>query len=146
MPHWPEVVEYLNGLDVVEPTIKGLVMRPQPPQLTIVVLPAKNSPVYPTVKRVAEIETGLMTQCITIQNVQNAKDTVKESNFFGNFFIYLIPFKVMENLLLKINMKIGGRNNKLGPDERIFRSIMEKGGGTLVLVRNSCAIRDGSRS
>jgi eukaryotic translation initiation factor 2C len=70
-----------------------------PPQLVVCILSKKNTPAYPELKRVAETELGLMTQCIAMPNL--TKDRGIEM--------------YVDNVSLKINAKLGGINSFLDP-------------------------------
>ncbi|TPX48756.1 hypothetical protein SeMB42_g00313 [Synchytrium endobioticum] len=70
------------------------------PQLVVCVLYRKNSPMYPEIKRVAETDLGVMTQCVVLPNL--TKDRGIEM--------------YCENVSLKVNAKLGGINSYLDPD------------------------------
>ncbi|KAE9031993.1 Protein argonaute-2 [Phytophthora rubi] len=63
-----------------------------PPQFLLVILPAKNSPVYGDVKRMSDTVLGLPSQCIASQNLPRANP------------------QFCANVCLKINMKLKGKN------------------------------------
>jgi len=63
-----------------------------PPQLIMVILPAKNSPLYGDVKRMSDTVLGLPSQCIASQNLPRANP------------------QFCANVCLKINMKLSGKN------------------------------------
>jgi eukaryotic translation initiation factor 2C len=77
-------------------------------QLVIVVLPGRT-PVYAEVKRVGDTVLGLATQCIQAQNI----------NKTGNK-----QTQTISNIVLKVNVKLGGVNNILLPSIRpkVFNS------------------------
>ncbi|ODN02843.1 Protein argonaute-2 [Orchesella cincta] len=63
-------------------------------QLLVVVFPQKGDPLYGHVKHAAEVDVGLLTQCVAERNV--------------------LPFckdATIQNILLKINSKLGGINH-----------------------------------
>ncbi|KAL3656860.1 hypothetical protein V7S43_018203 [Phytophthora oleae] len=66
--------------------------RNGPPQFILVILPAKNSPVYGDVKRMSDTVLGLPSQCIASQNLPRANP------------------QFCANVCLKINMKLNGKN------------------------------------
>jgi eukaryotic translation initiation factor 2C len=63
----------------------------------LVIIKVKNDSKYPYIKRAAELEVegGVLTQCVASQNVQRAQGST------------------IGNVLLKLNMKLGGINNFL---------------------------------
>ncbi|KAL4105440.1 hypothetical protein PRIC1_003504 [Phytophthora ramorum] len=63
-----------------------------PPQILMVILPAKNSPVYGDVKRMSDTVLGLPSQCIASVNLPRANP------------------QFCANVCLKINMKLKGKN------------------------------------
>ncbi|KAJ8566440.1 hypothetical protein ON010_g6682 [Phytophthora cinnamomi] len=63
-----------------------------PPQFLLVILPAKNSPVYGDVKRMSDTVLGLPSQCIASVNLPRANP------------------QFCANVCLKINMKLKGKN------------------------------------
>lgn len=63
-------------------------------QLVLFVVPRKDSLTYADVKRIADTEIGVMTQVLCAQTMQKA---MKQAS-------------TMLNLLLKINVKVGGQN------------------------------------
>lgn len=69
------------------------VLKRETPDLCIVILASKESNVYNTVKRLAEVNHGVITQCILLKNFRN-----------------LSKIAFAANILLKINVKIGGSN------------------------------------
>ncbi|CAL8096803.1 unnamed protein product [Orchesella dallaii] len=63
-------------------------------QLLVVVFPMKGDPLYGHVKHAAEVDVGILTQCVAERNV--------------------LPFckdATIQNILLKINSKLGGINH-----------------------------------
>ncbi|KAJ1547691.1 Eukaryotic translation initiation factor 2C, partial [Nowakowskiella sp. JEL0078] len=64
----------------------------------IIIVVLCEGAVYHDIKRVAEIELGVMTQCCLLKNVDKAAPAY------------------CQNLALKINVKLGGVNNLLVPD------------------------------
>ncbi|KAK1945493.1 Protein argonaute-2 [Phytophthora citrophthora] len=71
---------------------QGMGQRNDPPQFILVILPAKNSPVYGDVKRMSDTVLGLPSQCIAMQNLPRANP------------------QFCANVCLKINMKLNGKN------------------------------------
>lgn len=64
-------------------------------QLLIVILPDFSDSSYGTIKRICETELGIVSQCCDYQKVKKANR------------------QYLENLALKINVKVGGRNTVL---------------------------------
>nr|XP_042908421.1 protein argonaute-4 [Parasteatoda tepidariorum] len=75
-------------------------------QLTVVLIPNKDKFLYNNVKQVAEIELGLLTQCIDSNNAKKCNASV------------------LSNLCIKINAKMGGINHIL--TQREIPQIMAK--------------------
>ncbi|XP_033109683.1 protein argonaute-2-like isoform X1 [Anneissia japonica] len=95
----PCFCKYASGADQVEPMFRHLKANFHGLQLIIVVLPGKT-PVYAEVKRVGDTLLGIATQCVQIKNVNRTSP------------------QTLSNLCLKINVKLGGVNNILVPQQR----------------------------
>uniref|UniRef100_UPI00358EBEC2 protein argonaute-1-like isoform X1 n=1 Tax=Myxine glutinosa TaxID=7769 RepID=UPI00358EBEC2 len=95
----PCFCKYAQGSDSVEPMFRHLKNTYLALQLIVVVLPGKT-PVYAEVKRVGDTLLGMATQCVQVKNV------LKPSP------------QTLSNLCLKINVKLGGVNNILVPNQR----------------------------
>ncbi|TPX48755.1 hypothetical protein SeMB42_g00312 [Synchytrium endobioticum] len=67
------------------------------PDIIICIIPKKNHPSYPEIKRIAETDLGVVTQCIALPNL--LKDRGLD--------------KYTDNVTLKINAKMGGINTHL---------------------------------
>lgn len=76
--------------------------------LIIVFLAAKGSPLYADVKRVAEVQMGVMTQCVVNKTVMKASSDT------------------LANIAFKINMKLGGINCVLGTRDAAARCLFEQ--------------------
>lgn len=101
----PCFCKYANGVEQVEPMFRYLKNTYPGLQLIVVVLPGKT-PVYAEVKRVGDTLIGLATQCVQSKNVTKTSP------------------QTLSNLCLKINVKLGGVNNILVPNQRplnVFR-------------------------
>ncbi len=61
--------------------------------LCVVVFPRKGSPIYGQIKHAAEVDCGMLTQCVAERNVREPTTDV-----------------IMQNILAKINSKLGGIN------------------------------------
>ncbi|CAF89690.1 unnamed protein product, partial [Tetraodon nigroviridis] len=85
----PCFCKYAQGADSVEPMFRHLKNTYAGLQLIVVILPGKT-PVYAEVKRVGDTLLGMATQCV----------------------------QTLSNLCLKINVKLGGINNILVPQQR----------------------------
>ncbi|GMT00939.1 hypothetical protein PENTCL1PPCAC_23113 [Pristionchus entomophagus] len=103
MPRWPDVVKYGKGRDDVpqlfHETLSEYEQIGNQCDLIIVVLPAKNSEIYMTVKECSDMVHGVMSQCVLLKNVLRPSPAT------------------CANLILKLNMKLGGINSRLVADE-----------------------------
>ncbi|CAJ0967174.1 unnamed protein product [Ranitomeya imitator] len=97
----PCFCKYAQGADSVEPMFRHLKNTYTGLQLIVVILPGKT-PVYAEVKRVGDTVLGMATQCVQMKNVQRTTP------------------QTLSNLCLKINVKLGGVNNILLPQGRVF--------------------------
>ncbi|XP_038052098.1 protein argonaute-2-like isoform X1 [Patiria miniata] len=100
----PVFCKYAQGADQVEPMFRYLKRQFPDLQLIVVVLPGKT-PVYAEVKRIGDTLLGIATQCVQMKNVNRT------------------TAQTLSNLCLKINVKLGGVNNILVPNQRpaLFR-------------------------
>ncbi|XP_021951101.2 protein argonaute-2 [Folsomia candida] len=75
--------------------------------LVVSIIPRKNSPLYSHIKQAAELHVGLLTQCVVGQNVTKGQDAT------------------VQNILLKINSKLGGVNYamQIPPDIEVLNQI-----------------------
>ncbi|PKY39038.1 Piwi-domain-containing protein, partial [Rhizophagus irregularis] len=71
-----------------------------PPQLLIVIIPRKPSPLYGEVKMIADTKIGIVTQCILAEKLRNPNNK-----------------SLWANIGLKINAKLGGHNCNLIKEE-----------------------------
>ncbi|KAI9106068.1 Piwi domain-containing protein [Phlyctochytrium arcticum] len=74
------------------------------PQLILVILPNTNVPLYAEIKRIADTDVGIATQCMQSKHVFAAKK------------------QYCANICLKINVKLGGMNCFLGGSQLSFVS------------------------
>uniref|UniRef100_A0A915IE63 Uncharacterized protein n=1 Tax=Romanomermis culicivorax TaxID=13658 RepID=A0A915IE63_ROMCU len=81
--------------------------------LAVVFVPVKGSPLYPEIKRIAEVQMGIMTQCITNKTVGKCSPDT------------------LSNIVFKINMKLGGINCELSTRDNATRCLFSE--PTLVL-------------
>jgi eukaryotic translation initiation factor 2C len=79
---------------------KAHINKSFPPQLIIVVIPRKPSPLYGEVKMIAETKIGIVTQCILADKLRNPNNK-----------------SLWANIGLKINAKLGGHNCNLIKEE-----------------------------
>ncbi|KAJ2469485.1 hypothetical protein EV174_006218, partial [Coemansia sp. RSA 2320] len=76
-----------------------------PPQLLLVILPSTNAQVYQTVKNCAYTRLGVHTQCMQAKHAQRPN------------------MQYCANLCLKLNTKLGGRNQAL--DDGAFKALLQ---------------------
>ncbi|KAL0086448.1 hypothetical protein J3Q64DRAFT_1740019 [Phycomyces blakesleeanus] len=72
------------------------------PQLIFCVMPHRGTPLYAEVKRVSDTVIGVPSQCLQSKHVSEAKK------------------QLCANVALKVNMKLGGQNVKLAPNQIPF--------------------------
>ncbi|CAI2165275.1 17043_t:CDS:2 [Funneliformis geosporum] len=98
-----------NPLGNIEQTLKqawikaGNVAR-SPPQLILCILPNSGAPLYAEIKRVCDTVIGVATQCAQVKHVHRAKK------------------QYCANLCLKMNVKLGGMNSFIEPNQMKFVS------------------------
>ncbi|CAJ0960664.1 unnamed protein product, partial [Mesorhabditis belari] len=101
-PRWPDLVKYGRGRDDVSLLFKEIATEYKQIgtncDLVIVVLPGKNSDIYATVKECSDMIYGIMSQCLLLKNVLRPSPAT------------------CSNIVLKINMKLGGINSRLVAD------------------------------
>ncbi|KAI6203095.1 hypothetical protein M3Y94_00516900 [Aphelenchoides besseyi] len=111
-PDWPEHVSYgSNPADLqsmFREVCEHFAANGRTCDLAIVILPAKNSEVYMTVKELSDMQFGLMSQCVLFRNVQRPTTAS------------------CANIVLKINMKLGGVNSCLVADEVSSRYLVNR--------------------
>ncbi|KAG8043018.1 hypothetical protein GUJ93_ZPchr0092g38062 [Zizania palustris] len=82
--------------DYLDAALKTMHGQSQQLELLIIVLPEANTSIfYGRIKRICETELGVMSQCCLPRNVQKAGQ------------------QYLQNMALKINVKVGGRNTAL---------------------------------
>ena len=82
-----------------------------PIQIVLFVIPkTRGDTIYKDIKRESEITFGLITQCLTDRNAQNINS--REGRMPRND-----GEKILANLLLKMNVKLGGTNCVISEDE-----------------------------
>ncbi len=91
---------------------KELANLAEKPQLVLVVLPDKSTPIYNMVKKLADVDFGIQTVCVV------RKKFVQDKGQLGYF----------ANVGLKVNLKFGGMNHKLVEENHLIKS------GTTMLV------------
>lgn len=81
-------------------------------EIVLVVIPGKVCHIYGHVKQAAELEIGMLTQCITAANFNPLQNRVDS---------------IVGNILLKINSKLGGINHTvINPQSAIPFKIFEQ--------------------
>ncbi|GBC16598.2 Piwi domain-containing protein [Rhizophagus irregularis DAOM 181602=DAOM 197198] len=74
------------------------------PQLILCILPNTGQPLYAEIKRVSDTVIGVATQCVQIKHTRKTKK------------------QYCANVCLKINVKLGGMNSSLSPEQISFIS------------------------
>ncbi|CAJ0573794.1 unnamed protein product, partial [Mesorhabditis spiculigera] len=101
-PRWPDLVKYGRGREDVALLFREVATEYRQTgtqcDLVMAVLPAKNSDIYMTVKECSDMTYGIMSQCILMKNVLRPSPAT------------------CSNIILKINMKLGGINSRLVAD------------------------------
>ncbi|KAK3682526.1 ribonuclease H-like domain-containing protein [Podospora appendiculata] len=95
-----------NSEAEVEAAFKKLANLQPRPELVLVVLPEKNTVLYNTVKKLADINHGIHTVCVVQEKI------LQEKGQLGYF----------ANVSLKVNLKFGGVNHKVNDDVGLFKS------------------------
>ena len=98
----PCFCNYVAGVNQVEPMFKHLKNTFPGIQLVVVILPGKT-PIYAEVKRIGDTVIGIPTQCIQARSVNRQTSTQTQ---------------IISNVVLKINVKLGGINSILVPHIR----------------------------
>ncbi|TKR75776.1 hypothetical protein L596_017019 [Steinernema carpocapsae] len=102
LPQWPDLVKYGRTKECIVQLFKEIAFEyeqtKQQCDLIIVVLQAKNSDLYMTVKECGDMNYGIMSQCVLMKNVQRPSPAT------------------CSNIILKINAKLGGINSRVVPD------------------------------
>ncbi|XP_069477786.1 protein argonaute-2 isoform X3 [Ambystoma mexicanum] len=122
----PCFCKYAQGADSVEPMFRHLKNTYSGLQLVVVILPGKT-PVYAEVKRVGDTVLGMATQCVQMKNVQRTTP------------------QTLSNLCLKINVKLGGVNNILLPQGRLWVVWMHTQIDTVLLLECNSTARKSSK-
>ena len=77
---------------------------PEPP-LLVIILPNNSDEPYNTIKTYADRKLGFHTVCVT---GERGRETWQDKKFYAER-----PMQYMANVILKINLKLGGTNHKL---------------------------------
>ena len=101
IPVDPFCCNYVNNIEEVEPYFQYIKSKEPKVQLILVVLPGKTQ-IYAEVKRIGDTVMGIATQCIQAKTIKKA----------GN------QAQTFSNIVLKVNVKLGGINNILLPEIR----------------------------
>ncbi|KAJ1348323.1 hypothetical protein KIN20_003601 [Parelaphostrongylus tenuis] len=111
-PKWPDLVKYGRGRDDVVILFNEIANEYKQTSincdLVIVVLPGKNSDIYMTVKESSDMIHGIMSQCVLIKNVQRPSPAA------------------CSNIVLKVNMKLGGINSRIVADNITHKYIIDQ--------------------
>ncbi|KAF9438295.1 eukaryotic translation initiation factor 2C, 2 [Entomortierella beljakovae] len=100
-------IMYFNPLGDIEGSLKTAWMRAgnavkSQPQLLVCILPNKAVPLYAEIKRVSDTVLGIPTQCVQKQHTFTPK------------------VQYCANVCLKMNVKLGGMNSFLSPQQTPF--------------------------
>ncbi|KAH6930545.1 hypothetical protein HPB50_014672 [Hyalomma asiaticum] len=87
----------------------------------IVLVALEDESYYATVKSVADVQVGILTQCVKLKSMKGVKEALKDDPKDD-------PKRrrnktIPTNICLKINAKLGGCNNKLG--DSVFKKSLE---------------------
>uniref|UniRef100_A0A0R3RQP8 PAZ domain-containing protein n=1 Tax=Elaeophora elaphi TaxID=1147741 RepID=A0A0R3RQP8_9BILA len=101
-PNWPDLVKYGRTKEDVVILFNEIATEYKQTgtvcDLVIVVLPAKNADLYMTVKECSDMIHGIMSQCILMKNITRSSSAT------------------CCNMILKMNMKLGGINSRVVAD------------------------------
>uniref|UniRef100_A0A915Q2W1 Uncharacterized protein n=1 Tax=Setaria digitata TaxID=48799 RepID=A0A915Q2W1_9BILA len=101
-PSWPDLVKYGRTKEDVVILFNEIATEYKQTgtacDLVIVVLPTKNADLYMTVKECSDMIHGIMSQCILMKNIMRPSSAT------------------CSNVILKINMKLGGINSRVVAD------------------------------
>uniref|UniRef100_A0AC35TUF3 ArgoN domain-containing protein n=1 Tax=Rhabditophanes sp. KR3021 TaxID=114890 RepID=A0AC35TUF3_9BILA len=103
-PEWPDVVKYgrptpSDVKNLYREICEFYINSNRDCDMVIIVLPAKNADVYMTIKENSDVVYGVMSQCVLLKNVSRLSQAT------------------LANLILKLNLKLGGINAAIIPDE-----------------------------
>ena len=90
-----------QGLKVIERTLKDNIQPRNKPSFILVLLSKVDNYIYPGIKRLCDVDTGLTTVTMLLNKAR--KDGPKQDQYFSN-------------VALKVNIKLGGINHTLDPD------------------------------
>ncbi|CAD5220513.1 unnamed protein product [Bursaphelenchus xylophilus] len=111
-PQWPEFVRYGRDVNDIErmfhQTARDYRSSGRQCDLVIVVLPSKNSDFYMTIKELSDMRYGVMSQCILFKSTQRPSPAT------------------CANLVLKMNMKLGGVNSRLVADQITAKYLVDR--------------------
>ncbi|KAF9193168.1 Eukaryotic translation initiation factor 2C [Haplosporangium sp. Z 11] len=100
-------IGYANPNGNIEGTLKAAWLQAgnmvkSPPQLLVCILPNTGVPLYAEIKRVSDTVIGIPTQCVQMSHTFSAKK------------------QYCANVCLKMNVKLGGMNSFLSPQQTPF--------------------------
>ncbi|CAD5229313.1 unnamed protein product [Bursaphelenchus okinawaensis] len=111
-PQWPEFVRYGRNANDIEAmfrqTARDCRELGRQCDLIIIMLPSKNSDFYMTIKELSDMRYGVMSQCILFKSTQRPSPAT------------------CANLVLKINMKLGGVNSRLVADQITSKYLVDR--------------------
>ncbi|PAV74327.1 hypothetical protein WR25_13833 isoform C [Diploscapter pachys] len=111
-PKWPDLVKYGRNKEDVSMLFSEIANEYKQTRticdLVIVVLPSKNSDLYMTVKEASDMVHGIMSQCVLLKNVTRSSAAT------------------CANLVLKINMKLGGINSRIVADQISHKYVIDQ--------------------
>ncbi|KAK3332061.1 hypothetical protein B0T19DRAFT_93634 [Cercophora scortea] len=105
-PKPPNGVTTQNSEAQVDAAFKKLASLQPRPELVLVVLPVKDTVLYNTVKKLADITHGIHTVCVVQDKITQPKG---QAGYFAN-------------VSLKVNLKFGGVNHKVNDNVGLFKS------------------------
>lgn len=109
IPNRNPPILHANPIGNIEASLKEAWLRAgnsakAQPQLIVCILPNKGTPLYAEIKRVSDTVIGVATQCIQSRHAMQAKR------------------QYCANVCLKVNVKLGGMNSYLVPEQIPFIS------------------------
>ncbi|KAF5390572.1 hypothetical protein D9757_002737 [Collybiopsis confluens] len=115
----PAVIQWENGQGNIANQLKavGKIIfdrYKKPPSLMVVVLPEGGNDIYTSVKHFGDITMGIATQCL------------------NSFKCFKAKRQYYSNVMLKINVKLGGINAI--PDQRSVQALSDPSNPTIVMV------------
>ena len=99
----PQAAQRVGLQDIDDPRLEDSLTASNQPSFLLIILPVKSAPLYNRIKRIGDIKAGIHTVCVV------GDKFIKEKG----------QDKYFANVLLKVNLKLGGTNqaidsNRLG--------------------------------